>query len=336
LENCRIHQNGSTAMRSGRNLAMFALTGVLLLLFHAQSSGAQAISHLPEAIQDDIRSWRARLEGARCLKVVMDTEQTWARLHELDEAGNPVVAHQERFQVHSWMTPEMVWMVVFARDADGNVDTTTPHYQQLWKRDPGMVWDRIWHPDEQVYYVRRYACTPENDCEAAYGPANSQVPTSRACLYATVMQSWLGGPRDLARRTSLQSVDLYRSPNLAIVPPDPSRDGVWLDVFDSSYKRDNHQDDDSRLYRRNDFMLLARNEAGDPEVREWRTIVTTDPDDNGRKPTQITAIRRLSYSLFDAPPAELLAGTTAFIHDVDQAVADFGPDALPEVEGDPD
>jgi|GEM_PF-2401642 len=68
-------------------------------------------------------------------------------------------------------------------------------------------------------------------------------------------------------------------------------------------------------------MLLVRNAAGEPELREWRTVALTDPSGGGRKPQQITGIRRMTYAFYDRVPDELRAVTETFVGDVDRAVA---------------
>jgi len=245
--------------------------------------------------------------------VVCDAEETWTKLYELDAEGRPVTAHQERYQIHSWMTPDMVWMVIFQYDGDV-VDATVPRFQMLWRKGDATVWERTWLANEHVYRAHK------RDCSTPFGPEQGGYP-SRGCIYATGMTSWLAGGRDLSQRDiTVASVGLLRSPNIAIVPPDPSRDGVWLDVFSDALVRDLLPDNDRDLYRRNDLMLLARNDAGEPEVREWRTNVLTDPAFDGKQPQQITAIRRLQYKFHRSVPTELLECTAAFIEEIDRAV----------------
>ena len=72
------------------------------------------------------------------------------------------------------------------------------------------------------------------------------------------------------------------------------------------------------MYRRNDLVRLSRDGEGLPVVSEWRTVVLTDPEDGGRRPTQITGVRRLSYAFFGAPPAALRESVGAFGRDVDE------------------
>jgi hypothetical protein len=275
------------------------------------------LSHLPDVIRRDIESWRERLASASCLKVVCETDETWANLYELDERGQPKVIAHERYQIHSWMTPDLVWMVVFQYD-DGVVDTSSPYYQLLWKKETGSVWERTWLPDEQIYHIRKY------QCENPLGPGDSLM-VSRGCIHSTVMRSWLAGGRDLS---ACRSIALMREPNIAIVPPDPSQRGVWLDVFEKSFLRD-ESEDENELYRRHDFMLLARNEQGEPEVREWRTIVLTDPTHGGKRPHEIRAVRRFSYSFYNAPPQELSDATRAFAQEIEDALTATESDSHP-------
>lgn len=267
------------------------------------------LSHLPDVIRRDIESWRERLASASCLKVEFETDETWANLYELDEHGDPKVVLRERFQVHSWMTRDLVWMVVF-RIIDDVPDTTSPYSQLLWRKDVGSVWERTWLPDDQIYHIRKY------QCQRPFGPGDSAM-VAQGCLHGSGTQSWLAGGRDLS---ACRSIALMRKPNIAIVPPDPSQRGVWLDVFKDSFVRD-ESEDENELYRRHDFMLLARNEQGEPEVREWRTIVLTDPTHGGKRPHEIRAVRRFSYSFYNAPPQELSDATRAFAQEIEDALA---------------
>lgn len=302
-------------------LGLMFLLSLPAVFAHARQSEPQYeadLSHLPAAIARDVEAWRQRLETASCLKVVCDAEETWTKLYELDLEGRPVVAHREHYQIHSWMTPDTVWMVIFPYEGDA-VDTTIPHYQMLWKKEDSTVWERTWLVDEQVYRARK------RDCSTPFGPEQGGYP-SRGCIYATGMTSWLAGGRDLSQRDiTVVSVGLLRSPNIAIAPPDPSAEGVWLDVFTDALVRDLFPDNDRDLYRRNDLMLLARNDAGEPEVREWRTNVLTDPEFDGKRPQQITAIRRMTYTFFQSPPTELSECTDDFIEEIERAVAKTGP-----------
>lgn len=270
------------------------------------------IAHLPESIQAEIEAWRDQIREAKCLKVVSETEQTWVNLYQLDSDGEPVIVRRERFQVHTWMTSGMVWMVIFAYNGEA-VDTDTPYYQMLWRKESAMVWERSWSPNTEKYLVRRYPWKGE------FGPDDGNV-NSKGCIYATGLHSWLAGGPELEDRTDMiESIAFMRSPYLAIVPPDPSRRGIWFDVFRDSHERDSGVFE-SGVYRRHDFMLLSRNETGQPQLREWRTIVVTDPEDGGRKPQEITASERFTYNFYDSPPKELLRSTDNFAHDMDQIV----------------
>jgi hypothetical protein len=272
------------------------------------------LSHLPEAIGLDIADWRSRLEQAPCVKVVSDTDQIWERMGELDAAGRPVVARRERFRTHAWMTPDLLWMVVFAYK-DGEADTSTPYTQVLWDRETGVIRERYWFPQYGAYRVRRYE-------EAnPYGPVDANVADCNGCIFATVMCSWLAGGETLEDRArSVQIMGLALHPNLSIVPPDPDAAGIWLDILREDLVRDGRSDPD-RMYRRNDFALLSRDALGRPEVSQWRTIVMTDQSAGGRRPTQITGIRSFEYTFFDATPSALLDRTASFIADVDALIA---------------
>ncbi len=266
-----------------------------------------SITHLPESLQRDIESWRGRLQNARCLKVVCDTDERWVNEYDLSPSGAPTLVAQERFCIHSWMTPSSSWVVIFPCKADGP-DTSRTLFQQYWNAREGQVWVRAWDESSAGYRVLTYPCD---------GPAGPESPhfDARGCIYAGVTQSWLAGPADLLQRPiTVASVALCRQPNLAIVPPDPSQPGTWLDVFRDTIDR-NQEKDPRQLYRRSDFMLLARNDQGLPELREWRTIVTADETDAGRKPQRITGIRRFAYTFFDREPPELKSATDAFLSD---------------------
>jgi hypothetical protein len=272
------------------------------------------LAHLPQAVRDGILAWRERLRNARCLKVVCETDETWRNMDRLDETGSPVAVLRERFQIHSWMTPDMLWMVVFPYSGE-SPDTNTPHYQLLWKQSSGTVWQRVWDADEKEYHESRYKAP------GAFGAENG-ILDSQGCIYATVMQSWLTGGDDLADRSGIvSSVAFLRHASLSIVPPDPAAAGVWLDVFQDELVRDSRPDPDE-VYRRNDFMLLARDETNQPELRAWRTIVLTDREHGGTQPQEITAMCRLSYEFFERVPEALNLATDAFRAEVETSVAD--------------
>ena len=261
------------------------------------------VAHLPDLVQQDILAWQQRLMEARCLKIVCDTDQTWVNLHEIDDAGQPVMVLRERFRVHSWMTPEMSFLVVYPYEGDEPA-TRTPHLELLWLKAEGRVWERQWMPDHQVHRVRTYP-TP-----ARFGPENSDF-YSRGCLHGALMESWLAGGSELSERAeTVHSVALMRSPNLAAVPPEPAARGVWLDVFKSDIVRD--EDAGPEVYRRRDFMLLTRDSENRPCVGAWRTQAVTDRKGGGRTPQQITATNRFEYVFHDEAPVELLKAVAAF------------------------
>lgn len=271
-----------------------------------------SIAHLPEVVRGDIEAWRARLAGAKCLEVTCDTDETWASIYKLDGKGSATVALRERYSSRSWMTPNGVWMTVYAYKGD-SVDMTRPVYQQYWSAEAKQMWERVWDGEKGEYRAARRAC------DEPFGPVDVEFG-SRGCIYASVMETWLAGGSELSERTtSVHCLALMRKPNLAMVPPDPTQAGVWLDVFTSDFARDQERAKD-KLYRRNDFMLLARNKAGEPEVREWRTLVLADETEGGLKPQQITGIRRFAYGFYETEPAEVKAAIEALVKEVDGAV----------------
>ena len=273
----------------------------------------EEIAHLPQEIQNEIIGWRERLRNAKCVKVICETDETWRDMYRLDETGSPIVVLHERFQVHAWMTPDLLWMVIFPYTGE-TADTTNPQYQLLWTKSSGMVRERVWDPTGQNYRVSRYPAPGE------FGAENGSLD-SNGCIYATVMQSWLTVGDDLATHASIvRSIAFFRHPNISIVPPDPAASGVWLDVFHDELVRDSEADPED-MYRRNDFMLLARDESNQPELREWRTIVLTDRGHGGAQPQEITGIRRLSYHFSDRVPEELRLATDTFEKGVDEIVA---------------
>lgn len=277
-----------------------------------------SLAHLPASTQQDIEAWRSRLAGAACLRVECETDETWANLHQPGPDGSPRLVAPERLRIVSWMTPDSVWMTVHAVGDAGQVQAH-PVLQQYWSQEAGQVWERTREIDAEEAEARRYSCPGPDDVEAgAFG--------SRGCIYATTTQSWLAGPADLAlRTTSVPSMAFFRRTNLAMTPPDPSQPGLWLDVFAESVPRDQDAAPES-LYRRQDFMLLARDSAGRPEVREWRTLVLTDETNAGRTPQQITGIRRFRYEFAETIPAGIRA-EEAFVREVDSARRDGAPGA---------
>ncbi len=272
-----------------------------------------SIAHLPDGIQHDILAWRKRLTEATCLKIVCDSDQTWADFAQLDASGSPHVVLREHFIIHSWMTHDVLWAVIFGVK-DGAADETTPLFQEYWDAKAGKAWERLWVPETSSYTVRRY------ECAEIGGPPSPGFP-SHGCNFAGPMNSWLSGPTELGERViTVRSIALLRLPNLAIVPPDPTQPGVWLDVFTDKYVR-NEDDEASRsLYRRRDFMLLARDAASRPEVREWRTLVLSDPKQGGKEPQQSVGTNRFTYTFFETTPPELRQATDSFVRDVELAL----------------
>ncbi len=293
------------------NIQIAASLAATVMCFQGPSDDPQNVDHLPKIVQQDIATWRNSLASAACLKVVCETEESWVNLHELDAQGAPRLVQRERFQIHSWMTPDDVWVVIFGYQ-DDQADTSKPVFQQYWSKKEARVWDRTWNEEAGSYFASIYPC------DEASGPSSPSF-ISNGCVYSTVTTSWLAGPRDvLDRDLTVQSVAIARQPNIAIVPPDPSLPGVWLDVFRPALTRDDDADPKS-LYRRSDFMLLNRDAQGHPRLREWRTIVTSDETSGGLNPQMITARRRFQYTFFDAAPDELRKAVSSFVDQVQQA-----------------
>lgn len=261
----------------------------MLLALPAVAVGQHDLTHLPQPVADEIVAWRNRLATADCLYVALDTDQTWSNLHELDAQGSPTLSFEEHFHTVAWMTPDSLWMAIYPP-----ADHAHPLDELVWQND--TVWERWWSPDDNTYHTRRYTAADPN------GPTDAAYPT-HGCIYASSLSSWLVGPQDLSERdTTVRTIALMRGVDLAIVPPDPDAPGVWLDVIDTNLERDSHPEPDS-LYRRNDFMRLARNDAGEPELREWRTIVMTDSDSAAQTMSQIVGISRFHYDFRDTLPA---------------------------------
>ncbi|MCA9278408.1 MAG: hypothetical protein H6815_07090 [Phycisphaeraceae bacterium] len=279
---------------------------------HAQISQAPqpdpALAHLPEVIQHDIAAWRDRLEHAQCIKVTLELEETWRNLHELDDDGSPRLVRRERFRVESWMTKDVVWMMIYPYEKRMGIERVGfgPHYEQLWRADTSTVWVRTWNPDTEKYDSARFTT------ESSVGPDDADF-YSHGCIFASGMQSWIAGDGPMVENPTMT---LQRSPNIAIVPPEPYRPGVWLDVIQPEHTRDMYPES-SELYRRHDFMLLARNEDHQPEVREWRTIVLTDEHSDGKTPQEITGIRRFEYEFLDRMPGTVLEDASAFAGAID-------------------
>lgn len=269
-----------------------------------------SVSHLPAAIRQDIEAWRERLENAVCLKVVADTEEVWESLYELDADGSPKVLHRERFSVHSWMTRDSLWLVIYAMNGD-RPDTSAPLVQLSWSADQHRAWERL-RTGDGAYRDRVFETTDEA------GPENINFG-AKGCVFATVTTSWLAGPKSLESRSiSVRSVALMRRPQLPIVPANPRAHGYWLDVFRDAPR--NEDPTGSSLYRRSDHMLLGRDGDGRPELREWRTIVTSDESGPGESAQRITGIRRFTYTFFDRVPAELSAAAGKFRAEVETTV----------------
>ncbi|MEM1186379.1 MAG: hypothetical protein AAGI53_15430 [Planctomycetota bacterium] len=268
-------------------------------------------AHLPPAISGALDRWRSRLHDAACLKVIGDTDQTWHNLYEFDDENHPRLVVSEHFQVHCWMTRDLCWTSIYAKH-DGVVDTSHAVFQQLWTKATGVVRERQWIADSEAYSARRY------ESQGPHGPEHGHFD-SRGCLWGGFTESWLSMAHDpnAARKVTLGA---YRSPNISIVPPTVVDGGVWLDVFRSHVERDRYPDDETKLYRRSDHMLLTHEDTGEPVVSEWRTIVTTDRYENGRRPQLIYATRRNQYTFLDAPPDRLAEVTAAFIAQIDEAI----------------
>jgi hypothetical protein len=282
------------------------------------------IDHLPEQVQEGILGWRARLQEAKVLKVTTETDETWARVYELQPDGSPKQTRRERFIFHSWMTPDTVWAVAFGYKGDVP-DNERPIYQMYWSGKEHKVWERMWIESKQAYRVRKY------QCDDPYGPEEPGFAEfTKGCIYISSLKSALAGGTDLADRSSnVHSIAFNRHPNLAMVPPDPKQAGVWLDVFWELVPR-NVVSEPGRFSRRHDFMLLARNEKGEPELREWRTLTLGDAKAGGKTPVELTGIRRYRYDFYDQAPPEVGATVRAFVADVEAGVA-----AQPAGEGTP-
>ncbi len=282
------------------------------------------IDHLPEQIQEGILAWRARLQEAKVLKVTTETDETWAKVYELQADGSPTQTRRERFNFHSWMTPDTVWAVAFGYKGDVP-DTEKPIYQMYWSGKEHTVWERMWIESKQAYRVRKY------QCHDPYGPEEPGfMQFTKGCIYISSLHSALAGGTELADRAiGTRSMAFFRHPNLAMVPPDPKQAGVWLDVFQETVPR-NVVSEPGRFSRRHDFMLLARNEKGEPELREWRTLTLGDAKAGGKTPVELTGIRRYRYDFYDQAPPEVGATVRAFVAGVEAGVA-----AQPAGEGTP-
>ncbi|CAN5816966.1 hypothetical protein BH11PLA1_BH11PLA1_17390 [soil metagenome] len=274
-------------------------------------SADASIAHLPAVLQRDITAWRARLADAKCIMVTMRTDESWVALDELDGQGTPKVRHRERFEVVSWMTPGSVWMRIYAV-GDGETERTRPAAEMYFSAADKKVWQRYGTVPEG-----KTACAVEA-CVDEAGPENFQM-ASKGCIFATGTQSLLSGAARLSERASTKSLGLFREPELAMVPPD-AQSGVWLDVFRREMVRNESKKSDT-LYRRRDLMLLARNAAAEPEVREWRTVVVGDQKAGGKQAQMITGIRRFEYEFVEALPAGVETAQQEFMESVERAVA---------------
>lgn len=290
-----------------------------------RARAAEIVAHLPEQIGNDILRWYDRLCAAKCIKITMDTDETWTNLWDLDERGVPRLVLRERFHMIAWMTPDMTWLVIYPYAGDAP-DTTDPHVQLLWIREEGSAWERVWMPKKEMYRARKY------ECREPYGPVDCDFYT-RGCLHGSVLESWFApGIETLAQSHPIHTKGFFRSPNLAQVPPDPGAAGVWLDVFNEVTPRDEEPEPES-FYRRQDFMLLARDAKGEPELREWRTRVVTDPRWGGMEPQEILAIRWHAYDFYLEVPAALHAATREFRAQIERDINPDHAEARPVSDG---
>lgn len=272
------------------------------------------VDHLPEAIRGEVLAWRARLDSAGALKVVCDTDQTWQWFYQLETCGRPHLRRHEQFQAHSWMTAEGLWFTVFPV-VDGVVNLELPLSQLYWDLETRTVRERYWDEQAEVFRARRYVETAYD-----FGPGDARVAGCKGCIYATIMNSWLViDPSTGKGSGSREAIALNRMPDLAVIPPETGEPGIWFDVFKELPERD-REPSESDLYRRNDLIRLERNAAGEPEVREWRTIVMTDPERGGQEPAQIIGSRRFGYEFHESLPEAIALGIKAFVHDIDRAV----------------
>lgn len=278
------------------------------------AQGQTNVDHLPEAIRGEVIAWRERLDSARALKVVCDTDQTWQWFYQLESCGRPHLRRREQFQAHSWMTADGLWFTVFGV-VDGKADLDLPLTQLYWDLETRTVRERYWDEETGKFHARRYIET-----QYGFGPGDARVAGCKGCIYATIMNSWLViDPSTGQGSGSREAVALNRTADLAVIPPESGEPGIWFDVFKELPERD-REPSESELYRRNDLILLGRNGAGEPEVREWRTIVMTDPERGGQEPAQIIGSRRFRYEFHDALPEPIALGIKAFIQDVDRVI----------------
>lgn len=286
-----------------------------------RARAAEIVAHLPEQIGNDILRWYDRLCAAKCIKITMDTDETWTNLWDLDERGVPRLVLRERFHMIAWMTPDMTWLVIYPYAGDAP-DTTDPHVQLLWIREEGSAWERVWMPKKEMYRARKY------ECREPYGPVDCDFYT-RGCLHGAVLQSWIArGIGTLAPTHPIHTNGMLRRPNLAQVPPGSTNGGVWLDVFKEVVPR-NEEAGQGTFYRRQDFMLLARNELGEPELREWQTRVVTDDRAGGMKPQEILARGGYGYEFASVVPSELIDAARAFRAQIERDITSGQSSAIP-------
>jgi hypothetical protein len=310
--------NSMTGTRTRMSCRVLGLAFFVLVFGASPPARAQTnVDHLPEAIRGEVLAWRARLDSARALKVVSDTDQTWQRFYQLEADGRPHLGRREQFQAHSWMTAEGLWFTVFPV-VDGKVNLELPRSQIYWDLETRIVRERYWDEQAEVFRAHRYV---ETDYE--FGPGDARVAGCKGCIDATILNSWLViDPAAGKGSGSREAVALNRTPDLAVIPPESGEPGIWFDVFKELPERD-REPSESDLYRRNDLVLLSRNAAEEPEVREWGTIVMTDPERGGQEPAQIIGSRRFRYEFHEDLPEAIGLGIRAFIHEIDLA-ADSG------------
>lgn len=276
------------------------------------------LAHLPLAAEKEILAWRARLDAVACLKVIMDTDDTWVNLNKIDGNGSPVLEMRERFQVHSWMLPNELWAVIYPYTGD-KADTSSPIYQVYWSAERSMVWERRWSEASKSYDVYRVGVQP-----TSAGPEWPHFE-AKGCVFSTALESLVAirSMRQSGKRKSdsgVYSGFFVSSASLPVIPPDPDRAGFWLDVGNESIVRDSEPDDPERMHRRSDCLLLARNSGGQAELREWRTIITADSKGNGQLAYRVVWIRRFQYEFHDQVPDQLASVTSSFVSDVDKGV----------------
>ncbi|MCC6228276.1 MAG: hypothetical protein IT432_03510 [Phycisphaerales bacterium] len=277
------------------------------------------LAHLPLAAEKEILAWRARLDKVACLKIVTDLDDTWSDLNKIDQSGSPARVSRQRLQLHSWMMADRLWAVIYPYK-DEQPDTTFPIYQVYWSAERSMVWERRWSEPNQSFDVFRV----EVDSTSA-GPEWPHFD-AQGCAFSTGLESLvairsmcLSGRRKT--ESGLYSGFSVRNASLPLIPPNPDCAGYWLDFGnEETIVRDTEPDDPERMHRRSDCMLLARTQGGQPELREWRTIITADSKGNGQLAYRVVWIRRFQYEFHDRMPDHLAAVMSSFVGDVDKAV----------------